>query len=358
MDMTALDDVYSRASISTDTADRSDVLGCAESRLYQGALLYVVATTVLLLLLAAEAASGQTRLSPHLPRPATLVFVVLLGGTGAMAIVFVCIRQVLQCHAAIAHLAQQIELLSRTDPGRQAVIACPGPPVLQGLIRAINDWRRNSAECASEMLTMQASYAHDLRTPLTRLLLRSDNVEDDLLRAAIERDIGEIRELAEAGLACARMQSGIQEPLRSTNADIILASLVQNYHEAGCVLGLDGKVGHPVFTCPHAFRRILGNLVENAFRYGDNVKLLVRSDSRSVHFAVVDSGPGIAPAELEAVFRPWYRSKATAEMKPGTGLGLAIARRLSLAIQGNLTLRNRNEGGLEARLSIPLGSTA
>jgi len=72
--------------------------------------------------------------------------------------------------------------------------------------------------------------------------------------------------------------------------------------------------------------------------------------------AIVDSGPGIVPAEMEAVFAPWYRAPQTAARAPGSGLGLAIARRLTLAMQGELQLENRHSGGLEARLTLPLAA--
>jgi signal transduction histidine kinase len=121
---------------------------------------------------------------------------------------------------------------------------------------------------------------------------------------------------------------------------------------------LDGRLDCPLVTFPHALRRVLVNLIDNALRYGRDVRLCVRVDARRVMLAVVDSGPGIVPAEMEAVFTPWYRAPQTAARAPGSGLGLAIARRLTQAMQGELQLNNRSTGGLEARVTLPLAATA
>lgn len=257
-------------------------------------------------------------------------------------------------HAAIGALAVQMERLSTEDHAGGAPLAETGPPIVARLIRAINDARRRCRERESELLTVQASYVHDLRTPLTRMVLRCELIDQAPLRAAMERDLDEMRELAEAGLACARLQRGIAQKLRSVDVDSLLDALVQNYADAGCVLDVAGQVGRPVVTCPHALRRVMVNLIDNAFRYVSAVRVAVRVDGRHLHLAVIDSGPGIPPAELEAVFMPWYRSPGTAGRGPGSGLGLTIARRLAHAIGGELTLENRREGGLEARLSLPL----
>ncbi len=108
-------------------------------------------------------------------------------------------------------------------------------------------------------------------------------------------------------------------------------------------------------TCAMALRRVLVNLIDNALRYGDQVRLRVRADAGQLVLAVLDSGPGIAPEELEAVFAPWYRAPGSSSARAeGSGLGLAIARRLTMSMDGNLELENRERGGLEARLTLPL----
>jgi len=354
MDTAAPPNVSSQSSVYAGRTNRAAIALWSWHWSRIGRMWYAVALAVLLLLLAAEWPGVSGPVAAAMPRTGIALIALLFFGAGAGLIAAVCVQRMLGLRAAVVALAAQLEQLSGTEPGRSEPIPEMGASPINQLIRAINDARRRCAERESEWLTMQASCAHDLRTPLTRMVLRCDLIEDASLRAAMERDLDEMRELAEAGLACARMQSGLAQKLRKVDADGMLAALVQNYRDAGCTLALDGLVGRPVVTCPHALRRILVNLVDNAFRYGNNVRVRVRAEGGRLHLAVLDSGPGIAPTELDAVFMPWYRSPETAARGPGSGLGLAIARRLAQAIRGDLALRNRHEGGLEARLSLPL----
>ncbi|HHL4079445.1 TPA: sensor histidine kinase [Burkholderia sola] len=260
--------------------------------------------------------------------------------------------RMLRLDAIVRELADAID--------KQGIEALPdtwaerGAPSIATLARAINGAHRQHAERMTELLHVLAAYAHDLRTPLTRMMLRSGMMDDGALRDAIERDLAEMSELVDASLACARLQCSVPEPPRRVDADEMLGVLVDSYRDAGLTVDLDGRVGHPLVTFPHALRRVLVNLIDNALRYGDDVRLCVRVDARHVMLTVLDSGPGIVPAELEAVFKPWYRAPQTAARAPGSGLGLAIARRLTRAMQGDLQLNNRSTGGLEATVILPL----
>ncbi len=229
------------------------------------------------------------------------------------------------------------------------------PTVVASLARAINSSRRHLDARAAEQQEFQAALAHDLRTPLTRIGLRCERISEDCLRDAVERDLAEVNALVEDCLACCRAQRGIGEPRRRVHLDSLLESLVCDYQDAGRTVALDGRVGFPVMTCAMALRRVLVNLIDNALRYGDQVRLRVRADAGQLVLAVLDSGPGIAPEELEAVFAPWYRAPGSSSARAeGSGLGLAIARRLTMSMDGNLELENRERGGLEARLTLPL----
>jgi signal transduction histidine kinase len=131
--------------------------------------------------------------------------------------------------------------------------------------------------------------------------------------------------------------------------------MVSDYQETGHALTLEGRAGTPVVTGPNALRRILVNLIDNALKFGTrtHLRLLLSSDRLSI--SVIDNGPGIPPSELEAVLRPFYRVESSRNRETGgTGLGLAIAHQLALALGSKLTLHNRTEGGLEARLDMPL----
>jgi signal transduction histidine kinase len=108
-------------------------------------------------------------------------------------------------------------------------------------------------------------------------------------------------------------------------------------------------------TAPHALRRIVTNLTDNALKFGEDVEILVERDVRDhVSIVVKDRGPGIPEAELEAVIAPFYRVEASRSRETGgAGLGLTIASQLAIALNGELCLTNRNGGGLAARVTLP-----
>ncbi|CAM2153365.1 histidine kinase [Paraburkholderia tropica] len=258
--------------------------------------------------------------------------------------------------AQLRRHAQAFEAEAEAGEGVGLALPESGPAPMARLARAANRCARQRAGRQAELLHVLAAYAHDLRTPLTRMGMRCELLDDDATRDALQRDLAEMAELVEGSLSCARMQCSADEPMRSVDADSLLDLLIADYRDAGRIVTLDGRVGRPLVTCPHALRRVLVNLIDNALRYGDDVCLSVRVETRRLVIAVLDTGPGIVPAQLEAVFLPWYRAPGTAAATPGSGLGLAIARRLTHAMRGELHLENRCTGGLEARLTLPLNA--
>ncbi len=270
----------------------------------------------------------------------------------AMSAVVLTSLKIAELLTCLKQFAAAIEQGSAEGTG--AMLSEDGSPAVARLARAINCSARDRAGRQAELLHVLAAYAHDQRTPLTRMGMRCELLDDPAVKAALQRDLAEMAELVEASLSCARMQCHAEEPTRCVDADGLLGTLIGDYRDAGRNVGLEGRVGRPVVTCPHALRRVLVNLIDNALRYGGDVRLCVRVEARRLVLAVVDSGPGIVPAQLDAVFAPWYRAPETAARAPGSGLGLAIARHLTLAMRGELQLENRRTGGLEARLTLPL----
>lgn len=196
-----------------------------------------------------------------------------------------------------------------------------------------------------------AAISHDLRTPLTRLRLRIERLPDAAAQAA-SADIREMNELIDASLAVMREQSGGEAGVLDLAA--MLQSLVDDLAEQGQPVDLAGELpAARVRAHPASLRRIVGNLVGNALRYGQRAHLGLEVVAEGVALHVDDEGPGIPPELLEHVFQPWVRLPG--ERQPGgSGLGLAIARDLAQREGGTLTLSNRSEGGLRATLVLPL----
>ena len=129
--------------------------------------------------------------------------------------------------------------------------------------------------------------------------------------------------------------------------------MVADYEDSGQTVVLEGRIGAPIMTRPNALRRILTNLIDNALKFGSEVCLRTRIESGRLMISVLDNGPGIPADQLDAVLKPFYRVEGSRNRGTGgTGLGLAIAQQLATAMSAELKLRNRDEGGLEARLTI------
>lgn len=198
-----------------------------------------------------------------------------------------------------------------------------------------------------------AAVSHDLRTPLTRLRLRLERLPDDATAQAAIADLREMDELIESSLAVMREQAG-DTAIAEVDLGALLQSLVDDLAEQGQAVAMDdGAPSARVRAHTASLRRIVGNLVGNALRYGQRAQVAMSVDSGRVTVSVDDDGPGIPPERLEQVFEPWVRLEEGVQRPGGNGLGLAIARDLAQREGGTLTLANRPEGGLRATLTLP-----
>ncbi|MCC8405604.1 sensor histidine kinase [Paraburkholderia sp. MMS20-SJTN17] len=339
-------------SVRSDLVTKKQLRGLAarigpKGELYRGS----IAAGILLVAISQPIGWSALLMLPSLSDDPPLVLVCLV----AMGLALLSLAQSMNAFEQRSSIDRLAAAIAQRGPQRaHEALAMAGSPAIVRLIQSINHSQRHNAERAAELLDMLAAYAHDQRTPLTRIALRCEQIGDRALREAIELDLEEVTELVDASIACARMQCSATERLRCIDADGLISTLIDNYKDAGSAVVLEGHVGCPIVACPHALRRVLVNLIDNALRYGSDVRLCVRVEARQLILAVRDSGPGIELAEMEAVFAPWYRAPQTALRAPGSGLGLATARRLTLAMRGKLELENRSSGGLEARLTLPL----
>jgi signal transduction histidine kinase len=196
-----------------------------------------------------------------------------------------------------------------------------------------------------------AALSHDLRTPLTRLRMRLEKLPEGSAPGAAA-DIREMDELIDGTLAVLREQRD-GEAARTMDAAALLQAMVDDLAELGHEVALTAVPATRVRAHPAALRRIVGNLVGNALRHGGQACIaLGTAEDGAVEILIDDDGPGIPPGQIEQAFRPWVRLPGSAA-RPGHGLGLAIARDLAERDGGRLSLHNRPEGGLRARLLLP-----
>ena len=231
-----------------------------------------------------------------------------------------------------------------------------GPTEVARASKAFNAMQQRIAGYLAERTQILASISHDLQTPITRMRLRTELMDDEAQRAKLQHDLDEMAALVREALAYARSLHGASEKPCRTDLDALLDSLRCDYEDAGQPIRVRGLVGQPVMSRPLAIRRILANLTDNALKFGHDVELTVQvQPDKSIEICVLDRGPGIPESELATVMQPFYRLESSRNRSTGgTGLGLAIAQQLALSMDARLSLSNRPGGGLAARLVMPL----
>jgi signal transduction histidine kinase len=173
------------------------------------------------------------------------------------------------------------------------------------------------------------------------------------MREKFTRDLDEMESMVGATLDFLRGQEG-GERVQPVDVMALLESLQADLRETGGQVEIAGTGAKPYPGAPQALKRCLGNLVENAVKYGRSARVLIDDNDARLEIRVQDAGPGLPPDQLERVFEPFYRAEHSRSRETGgTGLGLTIARGIAEAHGGELSLRNREGGGLEATLRLP-----
>lgn len=228
-----------------------------------------------------------------------------------------------------------------------------GPLEVAQTARAFNTMQERLQRFIDDRARILAAVSHDLKTPLTRLRLRSDLLEDDELRLKLQRDLDDMEAMVRATLDFMR-GSDDREPSQQLDLMALLETIESDVQDAGWQASVAGEMGATVQARPRALKRCITNLVENAARYGGVAEVEVVAEGPIICVRVQDRGPGIPQTLLERVFDPFFRlDESRAKHSGGTGLGLGIARNIARAHGGDVSLRNRDGGGLIAELRLP-----
>ena len=239
-------------------------------------------------------------------------------------------------------------------PGQMPVLAEAGPADVRDLTRAFNDLSARVRAMLVDKDRTLGAIGHDLRTPLASLRVRVERVEDAALRDAMSATIAEMATMLDDIVALARAGQP-QEPQVMTDLAALLAGLAGDYAEMGRPVRLAeaGAVASALVR-PAALRRALRNLVDNALTYGREAELGLERRGHWLCLSVADRGPGIPEARLAAMLEPFARAEESRNRSTGgAGLGLALAKAVAEAEGGTLSLSNRPEGGLIARVALP-----
>ena len=235
---------------------------------------------------------------------------------------------------------------------RQPKLEEKGPREVQDAARAFNTMQDRLQRYLDSRTRVLAAMSHDLKTPLTRLRLQVETLEDADAQTRIGKQLDEMESMVRGALALFRGLDD-DEALAPVNINSLLATLQAEFTQMSGVVTLEGSAQKEFVGKPQALKRCLTNLIENAIKFGGSAALSVQ-DGAALVIRVVDPGPGIPPEELERVFEPFYRVESSRNRDTGgTGLGLSIARDIAQAHGGSLSLTNLPERGLEALLVLP-----
>jgi len=195
--------------------------------------------------------------------------------------------------------------------------------------------------------------SHDLRTPLTRMRLQLEMLDNSDGAQEMKADIAEMEHMLEGYLAFARGK-GAEEPI-VTDLTALLSETAALARRKGGALDLHTEGQLTLSLRPNVFKRCLTNLIDNAMRYGEHVSVRAGTRGDAIEITIDDDGPGIAEDERENVFKPFYRVEGSRNPETGgVGLGLTIARDVIRSHGGDIALSASPNGGLRARLRLPL----
>lgn len=251
----------------------------------------------------------------------------------------------------LSDLAAAAERLG-TDIATPA-LAERGPREVRLASRAFNEMQNRLQRFVRDRTQMLAAISHDLRTPITRMKLRAELVEDHEQRAKMVADLDEMEAMIAATLAFAR-----DDPAREAPERLDLAALLQSLCADAAAGGADVHYNGPehiIFAGrATALKRAFANLIDNAVKYGDGARITAAETAHGVTVTIEDNGPGIPETERERVFEPFYRIETSrSRTTGGVGLGLSVVRAAIRAHGGDVTLANRTEGGMRACVTLP-----
>jgi two-component system, OmpR family, osmolarity sensor histidine kinase EnvZ len=275
------------------------------------------------------------------------IFIASLPMIALVLIALVTLRLILR---PLGLLADSVTRVGFADA---RVLPEQGPAEFRRLIRAYNDMQGRIVAMIKDRTEALAAVGHDLRTPLARLRLSVDGVDDVETRDSLVHDLNEMELMLDSLLTYFRGDDHPEKP-RLVDVAVLLATVVDDLQDRGYDIAYVGPEHCDAKLRSVEFKRALGNLANNACQYANRAVVRLQADADALRIRVEDDGPGIPEADMQRVLEPFQRlDPARQRNTSGVGLGIPIAVRAIADAGGKLTLSNRPEGGLCALVELP-----
>ena len=239
--------------------------------------------------------------------------------------------------------------------GLMAPIPETGLPETRATARALNRLSNRLRVAMESRMRLVAAAGHDLRTPMTRMRLRAEFIEDEAEREKWLADLAELDSIADSAIRLVREEAQEQdEAVTALRLDNLLRDIGSELAALGYAVSWQNMPELSVRAAPLALKRALRNLIINAATHGTGAELKLSEAGPNAVVAILDRGPGIPEALMDQAFEPFFRvDPGRRKSIPGAGLGMAIAREIIQRHGGTIALANRADGGLEQIVSLP-----
>ena len=282
------------------------------------------------------------------------------GGPWMMTLLFVVVSVALLGLWAARTLTAPLSSFARAAEnfslnGTAAPLPERGPEEIRSVARALNRMRQRITALMDDRTRMLAAISHDLRTPITRMRLRSEFIEDETHRGRMLADLDQMRSMLESVLSFLRNDRKL-EAMTLIDIATTLQLVADQFSDMGHKVVYQGPEHAMITARPDDLHRSVTNLVENAVRFGAEATIRLSVSADDVTIDVEDNGPGISDARKDIMLEPFVRGDDARNMDEasGFGLGLSIARAIALAHGGELSLHDRLPHGLVVRIKLPV----
>ncbi|ENU45087.1 HAMP domain-containing protein [Acinetobacter seifertii] len=229
-----------------------------------------------------------------------------------------------------------------------------GPLEIRQVNQAFNRMVYTLDQTERERRIMLAGISHDLRTPLTRIRLTAEMLPDEFFREGLVYDVDDMDAILNQFISY--MRDGSDEELKDTNINMLLQELIVQFKPLDIRFEMQDVPIIPARSL--SLKRLIANLINNAKRYGaEPIELSAKVENEHILITVADNGEGIPEDQIEELMQPFVRGNAARTIQ-GSGLGLAIVKRIVDIHQGEIQIHNREQGGLEVIISLPIPKPA